>query len=70
MGALAEQGIETRPVWGLLHEQAPFRQCTAWRVERARWFWRRVLNLPCSSDLEPDDVARVVAAIGAARRAV
>ena len=23
MGALAEQGIETRPVWGLLHEQAP-----------------------------------------------
>ena len=68
MGALAEQGIETRPVWGLLHEQAPYHDCTAWRIERARWFWRRVLNLPCSSDLGPHDVERVAAAIGAARR--
>ena len=70
MGALAEQGIETRPVWGLLHEQAPLRDCTAWRIERARRFWRRVLNLPCSSDLGPGDVERVVAAIRAARRTV
>ncbi len=70
MEALAEKGIETRPVWGLLHEQAPLRDCTAWRIERAPWFWRRVLNLPCSSDLRPDDVERVAAAIRAARRAV
>ena len=70
MEALAAQGVETRPVWGLLHEQAPFRDCTAWRIERAPWFWRRVLNLPCSSDLGPDDVARVVAAIRTARRTV
>ena len=70
MTILAEQGIETRPVWGLLHEQAPLRDCTAWRVERAGWFWRRVLNLPCSSDVGPHDVARVVAAIHAAGRTV
>jgi dTDP-4-amino-4,6-dideoxygalactose transaminase len=57
-------------VWGLLHEQAPLRDCTAWRVERAGWFWRRVLNLPCSSDVGPHDVARVVAAIHAAGRTV
>ena len=68
MQALAGQGIETRPVWGLLNEQAPFADCTAWRIERAGWFWRRVLNLPCSSDLGPGDVERVVAAIRAARR--
>ena len=35
MEVLAEHGIETRPVWGLLHEQAPLRDCTAWRIERA-----------------------------------
>jgi perosamine synthetase len=67
MTFLGERGIETRPVWGLLHEQAPLRDCTAWRIERARWFWRRVLNLPCSSNLEAADVARVAAAIRAAR---
>jgi perosamine synthetase len=70
MAALAKQGIETRPVWGLLHEQAPFADCTAWHIERAHWFWRRVLNLPCSSDLGPGDIERVAAAIRAAREAV
>ena len=67
MTFLGERGIETRPVWGLLHEQAPLAGCTAWRIERARWFWQRVLNLPCSSDLGAADVARVAAAIRAAR---
>ena len=52
---------------GLLHEQAPLAGCTAWRIERARWFWQRVLNLPCSSNLGAADVARVAAAIRAAR---
>lgn len=68
MQSLREVGIDTRPVWGLLHEQTPFSGCTAWRVEKAWWFWQRVLNLPCSSDLTPHDVERVVAAIRAARR--
>lgn len=70
MEFLAERSIETRPVWGLLHEQAPLRACTAWRIARARWFWRRVLNLPCSSNLGAADVARVAAAIHAARETV
>ena len=61
MNALAGRGIESRPVWGLLHEQRPFRDCTAWRIERAPRFWARVLNLPCSSDLGEADVARVAA---------
>lgn len=68
MAALGEVGIETRPLWGLLHEQRPFRECTAWRIERAQWFWERVLNLPCSSDLTRADVERVVTAIRRARR--
>ncbi|HUK77956.1 MAG TPA: DegT/DnrJ/EryC1/StrS family aminotransferase, partial [Thermoleophilia bacterium] len=69
MNALAERGIESRPVWGLLHEQRPFAGCTAWRIERAPRFWARVLNLPCSSDLDEADVARVATAILAIGRA-
>jgi perosamine synthetase len=68
MQSLREVGIDTRPVWGLLHEQAPYSRCTSWRVEKAWWFWRRVLNLPCSSDLTPPEVERVVAAIRATRK--
>ena len=69
MNALAERGIESRPVWGLLHEQRPFAGSTAWRIEQAPRFWARVLNLPCSSDLAEEDVARVAAAIRAIGRA-
>jgi len=68
MIALAGRGIETRPLWGLLHEQAPFRDCAAWRIERAPAYWERLLNLPCSSDLRRPDVERVTGAIGEARR--
>ena len=68
MQALTEQRIETRPVWGLLHEQSPYRTCTVWRIARAHVFLRRTLNLPCSSDLRPGDVERVVAAVRDAGR--
>jgi len=69
MIALAERGVESRPVWGLLHEQRPFAACTAWRIEHAPRFWARVLNLPCSSDLSEADVARVAGAIRETGRA-
>ena len=67
MQLLRSAGIDSRPVWSLLHEQIPYRACTAWRVEKAQWFWQRVLSLPCSSNLTPQDVQRVAAAIHTAR---
>lgn len=70
MQALTHEGIETRPLWGLLHEQEPYRGCTSWRITRAPWFWRRVLNLPCSSDLTATDVEQVATAIARARVAI
>lgn len=70
MAALRARRIETRPLWGLLHDQTPYHACTAWRVERARWFWDRALNLPCSSNLAPRDVERVATAIREAGRSV
>ena len=69
MEALAERSIESRPVWGLLHEQAPLRGCTAWRIARAPRFWRTALNLPCSSDLRAADVERVVESLRAIQEA-
>jgi aminotransferase in exopolysaccharide biosynthesis len=67
---LDERAIQTRPVWGLIHEQPPYADALAWQTDSARWFWERVLNLPCSTDLCEADVERVVAAIRDAQRGV
>lgn len=67
MQALDAEGIQTRPIWYPNHLQAPYRGCGAYRIERATWFWERVLNLPCSSDLTAEQVERVCGAILAVR---
>jgi perosamine synthetase len=63
MLALDAEGIQTRPVWHLNHWQRPYRDERAYHIERAVWFWERVLNLPCTSDLTESDVGRVADAI-------
>jgi perosamine synthetase len=63
MADLAARGIQTRPVWLPNHMQAPYRECRAYRVERAVWFWERVLNVPSGADLSEDGVSAVCAAI-------
>lgn len=67
MQALDTEGIQTRPIWYPNHLQTPYRTCRAYRIERATWFWERVLNLPCSSDLTAEQVERVCGAILAVR---
>ncbi len=66
MVALERDGIQTRPLWPPNHLQSPYRDCRAYRVERASWFWERVLSLPCSCDLTEGDVREIAGAIIAA----
>ena len=56
MNRLQGFGIQTRPLWYPNHLQAAFAGCLAVDVERAGWYWERVLNLPCSSDLSGEEV--------------
>ena len=67
MQSLSEKKIETRPVWRLNHLQKPYRSNQAYRIERAAWFYKRVLNLPSGSALKPAEVKSVIAAIRKAR---
>lgn len=60
MAALDAEGIQTRPVWHLNHMQRPYLEERSYHVERAVWFWERVLNLPCTTNLSETDIARVV----------
>jgi perosamine synthetase len=60
MERLSKAGIQTRPLWLPVHMQMPYAGCTVVGPERAVWYWERILNLPCSSDLTTEDVDRVV----------
>jgi perosamine synthetase len=60
---LQARGIQTRPVWGLIHEQLPYRNSQTYEIEKARYYYERIINLPCSSNLTEEDVYTVVKAI-------
>ena len=53
---LEAEGIQTRAVWGLIHEQKPYREALAYKIEKAKFYSERILNIPCSTQLTEDDV--------------
>jgi perosamine synthetase len=58
-------GIQARPLWYPNHLQSPYASMQAFEIERAGWFYDRVVNLPCSVSLTPDDITEVSAVIAA-----
>lgn len=68
MNNLAEKGIQTRPIWFLNHLQKPYRRNQTYKIEKAIWFWERVLNLPCSSNLKKTQIKQVVSEIKKVRK--
>jgi perosamine synthetase len=58
---LAHQGVQTRPIWGLIHEQLPYRGCQSYEITKASYYANRILNIPCSTNLETANVETVVA---------
>lgn len=63
IAALREKGVQTRPVWGLIHEQKPYEGAAVYRIEKAFYYSARVLNLPCSTQLTEEEAADVVEAV-------
>jgi perosamine synthetase len=63
MRALAERGIETRPLWAPVSSQKPFAGCQAYRIEHASDLHRRSLSLPSSVGITPAQLDTVTAAL-------
>ena len=57
---LVDAGIQTRPIWGLIHQQKPYSTCQSYEIEKALYYYDRILNLPCSSNLTEKEVYRVI----------
>lgn len=61
--ALQAQKIQTRPVWSLIHEQCDYGRNQAFALEQAQEYRRRIVNIPCSTNLSSEDCGRVIEAI-------
>lgn len=57
---LDKRSIQTRPIWGLICDQKPYLENQSYKIEKARRFVEHVVNLPCSSNLDKEDVLYVV----------
>lgn len=56
---LQEQGIQTRPIWGLIHEQPPYQECVSYQIENAKYYSERIINLPCSTCITEKEIQQV-----------
>ncbi|MHB8129438.1 MAG: LegC family aminotransferase [Mobilitalea sp.] len=63
MSELNSQGIQTRPIWKLIHTLKPYETAQSYQIEKAFYYYDHILNLPCSSNLSKDDVQIVATAI-------
>lgn len=63
MLCLAKNKIQARPIWYLNHLQRPYRMNQAYKIENAPKFWKRTLNLPCSTGLQTKQIEYVASVI-------
>ncbi|WP_117168490.1 LegC family aminotransferase [Paraliobacillus sediminis] len=54
--SLAEKGVQARPIWDLIHQQTPYHKNYAHQIVQANKYLNQVVNLPCSSNLNTEDV--------------
>ena len=57
---LVESDIQTRPIWGLIHQQKPYVSFQSYEMEKSLYYYDRILNLPCSSNLTEKEVYQVI----------
>ncbi|MFH1944800.1 MAG: LegC family aminotransferase [Acidobacteriota bacterium] len=63
MNRLADNQIQSRPVWHLNHTQPPYRNCQSYRIEKATHLFDVTLNIPCSVGLKEEEMFSVIDAL-------
>ena len=58
-----DKGIQSRPIWKLIHTLKPYENDRSYHIDRANTYYKRIINIPCSSNLTESDVAYVVECI-------
>jgi dTDP-4-amino-4,6-dideoxygalactose transaminase len=63
MKSLADENIESRPLWKPMHQQPVFQNCDKYLNGISDKLFANGLCLPSSSSLQPEDLDRVVKTI-------
>lgn len=63
IGNLHDLGIQTRAIWGLIHEQLPYKNYIAYEINKAKYYSTCILNFPCSTQLTENDIKYVAEGI-------
>ncbi len=57
---LQEMGVQTRAIWGLIHEQKPYENSVTYKMEKAPYYSKCILNFPCSTQITEEEIRYVV----------
>lgn len=57
---LQDKGVQTRAIWGLIHEQKPYVNEIEYQIEKAEYYSKCIINIPCSTQLIHEDIKYVV----------
>jgi len=63
MAHLANNKIETRPMWQLNHLQVPYQDCQTYKIEKAPNLLAKTLNIPSSVNITVDQINSVIEAL-------
>jgi len=63
ISCLKNERIESRPIWHLNHMQKPYKNDPRGIILKAKKFFERVINIPCSANLRREDISRVIKSI-------
>ena len=58
-----QEGVQTRPIWGLIHKQKPYISSIAYEIDKAEYYSERIINIPCSTQLTKIEIEKVVSAV-------
>ncbi|MGI6732415.1 MAG: LegC family aminotransferase [Anaerovoracaceae bacterium] len=57
---LASKKIQVRPIWGLISDQKPYEGSQTYKIDKAKQYLEKVVNIPCSSNLSREDAGYVI----------
>jgi perosamine synthetase len=57
---LASKKIQARPIWGLISDQKPYEGSQTYKIDKAKQYLDKVVNIPCSSNLSREDAGYVI----------
>ena len=53
---LGKEGVQTRAIWGLINEQIPYLSEDSFKIEKAKYYADRILNIPSSTSLTKEEI--------------